>query len=98
MVELTEEQKRGNPLRVTRGDGIPLEDQAAAIAAFKQQALRTEHQRQVARGYFSETTGKYFHEGGVEFVCSAVVNARDYDAMVAQRDALIERLRQLGTT
>lgn len=40
MVKLTEEQERGNPLRVTRGDGIPLEDQAAAIAAFKRQATQ----------------------------------------------------------
>lgn len=37
MVKLTEEQKRGNPLRVTRGDGVPLEDQAAAIEALKRQ-------------------------------------------------------------
>jgi hypothetical protein len=49
--------------------------------------------RQVSRGYFNEQTGSFVHEGGVPFVCSAVVNARDYDAVLANRDSTVERLR-----
>ena len=50
MVKLTEEQKRGNPLRVCI-DGVPVTDQAAGIEAFKLQCL----QRSVA----SETMVKH---------------------------------------
>lgn len=38
-VKLTEEQKRGNPLRVCI-DGVPVTDQRAGIEAFKLQCLQ----------------------------------------------------------
>ncbi len=46
------------------------------------------------RGYFREEDGKYYHEGGdPEFVCSNVVNGRDFDLVHAGREAAIARLR-----
>ena len=52
--------------------------------------------RSVRRGYFSQETGKYEHEDGVEFISSSIVSGRDYDRVVAENAALIERLRIVG--
>jgi hypothetical protein len=48
-MELTDEQKNGNPLRVTR-DGVPLEDQAAAVREFARQSERRNPPAWAARG------------------------------------------------
>lgn len=53
-------------------------------------------ERVVLRGYFSEKAGMYFHEGGPEFICSAIVNARDYDRAETERNEVIDRLKAVG--
>jgi len=58
-----------------------------------------EHERtkgREPRGFFREESGLFVHENGVDFVCSAVVNARSFDRVTAELDATVARLREVG--
>jgi len=78
-MELTDEQKKGNPLRVTRG-GVPVEDQAQGVADFKAACQPGERYYEALGGGKAAAVDRSTASDGAKAVLGASsANARQVD-------------------